>query len=94
MCSFFPIAGGHCGFDSKDKTKSVEMIPLLSCNANISRHKSAFSITEIENEVELLLARASIFALPKMWKSGPYVRSMVLTWASAGSAVPLSVLYQ
>ena len=65
MCSFFTVVGGRCGFDSKDRAKSVEMVPLLSCNAGISRHKSAFSITGIENEVELLLAIASFFVLPQ-----------------------------
>ena len=61
-CSFLPIVGGHCGSDTKDRTRLAEMVPLLSCNRDISRHKSLFSITGIENEGELLLARASIFA--------------------------------
>ena len=43
-CSFLAIVGGHCGSDTKDRTGSVEMVPLLSCNRDISRHKSFFSI--------------------------------------------------
>ena len=64
-CSFLVIVGGHCGSDTKDRTGSVEMVPLLSCNRDISRHKSFFSIIGLENEAELLLARASIFASPR-----------------------------
>ena len=30
-CSFLAIVGGHCGSDTKDRTGSVEMVPLLSC---------------------------------------------------------------
>ena len=62
-CSFLAIVGGHCGSDTKDRTGSVEMVPLLSCNQDISRHMSFFSIIGIENKAELLLERASIFAL-------------------------------
>ena len=97
MCSFFTIVGGRCGFDSKDRTKSVEMVPLLSCNADISRHKSAFSITGIENEVELLLARASIFVLPQnveSWTICPQHRaSLGVSWkrSSAKCSVPVNL---
>ena len=83
VCSFFTTVGGRYGFDSKDRTKSVEIVPLLSCNADISRHKSAFSITG-ENEVELLLARASIFVLPQnveSWTICPQHRaSLGVSW--------------
>ena len=94
MCSFFTIVGGRCGFDSKDRTKSVEIVPLLSCNVDISRHISAFSITGIENEAELLLARASIFVLPQnveSWTICPQHRaSLGVSWKRSS----LNVLYQ
>ncbi|KAL9976163.1 hypothetical protein ACROYT_G013422 [Oculina patagonica] len=61
-CSFLAIVGGRCGYDSKDRTKSVEIVPLLTCHRDISGHKSTFFIIGIEDEVELLLARATIFA--------------------------------
>jgi len=64
-CSFLAIVRGHCGSDMKDRTGSVEMVPLLSCNRDILRHESLFSIIGMENEAELLLARASIFAPPQ-----------------------------
>ena len=64
-CSFLAIVGDHCGHDSKDRSKSEDCLPILSCDRDISSNKSAFSIVGIENEVELLLARASIFSLPR-----------------------------
>ena len=97
MCSFFTTVGGRCGFDSKDRTKSVEIVPLLSCNADISRHKSAFSITRIENEVELLLARASIFVLlqnVESWTICPqHCASLGVSWSrsSAKCSVPVNL---
>ena len=97
MCSFLPIVGGHCGSDKKDRTGSVEMIPLLSCNRDISRHKSCFSITGIENEAELLLARASIFAPPQnveTWIICPQHRaSLSVGWkhSSFKCSIPVSL---
>ena len=65
-CSFLAIVGDHCGHrDSKDRSKSEDCLSILSCDRDISSHKSAFSIVGIENEVELLLVRASIFSLPR-----------------------------
>ena len=44
------------------------MVPLLSCNRDISRHKSFFSIIGIENEAELLLASVNLCTTPKCRK--------------------------
>ena len=64
-CSFQEIVGGKCGFSSKDKEKSVKLIPLLNCTSNVDRHKSALAFTDVQNEVELILARARLFSLPQ-----------------------------
>ena len=64
-CSFLAIVAVQCGYDSKDRTKSVEIVSLLTCQRDISGHKSAFSFIGIEDEIELLLARATIFAPPR-----------------------------
>ena len=64
-CSFQEIVGGKCGFSSKDKEKSVKLIPLLNCTSNIDKHKSALAFTDVQNEVELILARARLFSRPQ-----------------------------
>lgn len=94
-CSFLAIVGGHCGFDAKDRTRSVELVSLLSCNRDISRHKSAFSIIGIESEVELLLARASIFAPPRNvenWTICPQHRaSLGVSWKRSSDKCSIPV---
>ena len=49
VCSFQEIVGGHCGFQTKDRSKSVEVLPLLQCKRNIGAHKSARALTGVEN---------------------------------------------
>ena len=96
-CSFLAIVGGHCGYDSKDRTKSVQIVPLLTCHRDISGHKSAFSIIGIEGEVELLLARVTIFAPPQNienWTICPQHRtSLGVSWkrSSTKCAIPVSL---
>ena len=63
-CSFLAIVGGKCGHENKDRMKSIECVSLLSCKRDITAHKSAFSFSGVENEVELILARSSIFSHP------------------------------
>ena len=65
VCSFQEIVGGYCGFQTKDRSKSVEVIPLLQCKRSIGAHKSALASTCVENEVDLILSRASMFAPPR-----------------------------
>ena len=60
-CSFNRIVGGNCSYDPKHRKKSTEILPLQSCKRDITGHKSLWSIPDVENEVELILARASIF---------------------------------
>lgn len=64
-CSFQKIVNGKCGFSSKDKEKSVKLIPLLNCTNNIDKHKSALAFTDVQNEVDLILARARLFLRPQ-----------------------------
>ena len=95
-CSFFAIVGSQCGADTKDRTKSLEKVPLLSCNRDITAHKSALSIVGVENEIDLLLARASIYAPPKNienWTICPQHRaSLGVSWKRSSSkcAIPAS----
>ena len=63
-CSFLAITGGRCGSESKHRSRSVDCVPLLSCKRDISAHKSAFTLSDFDNEVYLILSRASIFSTP------------------------------
>ena len=96
-CSFLAIVGGHCGYDSKDRTKSVEIVPLLTCHRDISGHKSAFSILGIKDEVELLLARATIFVPPRNIENwticSQHRASISVSWkrSSTKCAIPVSL---
>lgn len=63
-CSFKDIVGGVCGIDPRDRNKKKAVIPVISCGSDISGHMKAFRIPDIHIEVELILARSSIFSEP------------------------------
>jgi hypothetical protein len=54
-CSFKSIVGGICGFDLRDRKQSTEIIPLITCTKDISKHKTTYNFSGIENEIELIL---------------------------------------
>ena len=64
-CSFQSYIGPVCTCARIDKTKSTEIIPLLSCTMarNISKHKKVFGFSDVADEVELLMARVNLFVL-------------------------------
>ena len=62
-CSFRKLVGVNCGLNSRNPNES-NVVPLLSCKKDISGYKMCFGINDIDSEVELILARASIFSLP------------------------------
>ena len=71
-CSFEAIVGGSCGVKRTDKgktrsDKTVEriIVPLLSCDKDITTHKSLFSFCEPSDEVDLILCRSALFSRPK-----------------------------
>lgn len=63
-CSFYTLAGGHCTYDRRDRNHTTEIVPLLSCTRDISAHKSLWGFQDVNNEVDLILARTSIFERP------------------------------
>ena len=65
VCSFREILGSQCGFHPKDRSQTVDVIPLLYCTRPIDGHKSALAFTGVENEVDLILSRASVFSPPR-----------------------------
>ena len=65
-CSFQRLVGGQCGQDPRS-TKVQDLVPLLTCNKDISRHKSSLGLmtgSGVDTEVELILAMSSIFSFP------------------------------
>ena len=88
-CSFQEIVDGKCGFSSKDKEKSVKLIPLLNCTSNVDRRKSALAFTEVQNEVELILARARLFHFRKTLINSRYVLNIGRHLVLAGNATQL-----
>ena len=63
--SFREILGSQCGFHPKDRSQTVDVIPLLCCTRPIDGHESALAFTGVENEVDLILSRASVFSPPR-----------------------------
>ena len=35
------LVGGVCDYDTKDRKRSTELVPLLSCDPDFSNHKSS-----------------------------------------------------
>jgi len=64
-CSFFAITGGQCGYDRRDRSKSVKCVSLISCERDITGHKSSLAIHDVDNEIDLILARSSIYSRPR-----------------------------
>ena len=65
-CSFQRLAGGQCSQDKRRraKEKSALILPLLSCGKSISAHTQSVGVSDVESEINLIFARASIFTAP------------------------------
>lgn len=61
VCSFKSIVGTGCGFDKKDRKRSTEIIPLILCKKDISKHSSALGFGGPQDEIDLILCRANRF---------------------------------
>jgi hypothetical protein len=72
-CSFKTVVGSSCGFDPKDRKRQTESVPLLSCAKDITKHLSALSFSGPQNEIDLILSRASLFG-----KSDESIKSMTI----------------
>ena len=59
LSSFF--VGGICGYNTRDRKRETEILPLLSYTKNIASHKSAFKFTGPEDEIDLILCQPSMF---------------------------------
>ena len=75
-CSFEKRVGGICSSDKRYKQELV--VPSVSCERDISRHISSVGVNDVQSEVELILARASVFSYPSdisTWTICPAHRS-------------------
>ena len=60
-CSLKSLVGSSCGFGAKDRNRQTQIIPLLSCTKNISKHLMTLSFSGPQNEKDLILSRAASF---------------------------------
>ena len=75
-CFFKQRVGGICSSDKRYERELV--VPLVSCEKDISRHISSARVNDVMSEVALILARASIFSCPSdiaTWTFCPAHRS-------------------
>ena len=64
-CSFKSLVGGHCSWNQRDRSQSIEIVPLLSCSKDITQHKSLWQFQDVKSEVDLILAHAAMFTMPE-----------------------------
>ena len=62
-CSFKPLVGTPCSFDTRDKHRSTEIVPLSLCNKDVTGHRSTWSFSGIESKTDLILACVGIFSV-------------------------------
>ena len=65
-CSFKRLVGRQYTQDkrSRAKEKSALILPLLSCRKSISADAKSVGVINVKSEIDLILARASIFTAP------------------------------
>ena len=76
------LVGGQCSFDRRDRSQSIEIVPLLSCSKDIRRQ-----FKYVKSEVDLILARAAMFTVPKcQYLDDLSITSFIrLTWLDNGN---------
>ena len=62
--SFNSIIGGMCEFDTRDRRKETQIIPLFACSKAISNHTASLGFSGPMDEVDLILSRAAVFTQP------------------------------
>ena len=75
-CSFQKLVGGICAPDKR--CEGAVVVPISSCEKVISGHTRSLGISDVYSEVDLILARASIFSIPhdiSTWTICPAHRS-------------------
>ena len=76
ICSFQKLVGGVCASDKR--YEGAVVLPVSSCERDISGHTRSIGISDVHTEFEQSLARASVFSLPRdisTWTICPAHRS-------------------
>lgn len=76
ICSFRKLVGGVCASDKR--YEGAVVVPLSSCDRDVLGHARSVEINDVHSEVELILARSSVFSLPSdisTWTICPAHRS-------------------
>ena len=65
---FSKTSWGYCSQDRRSRVaeKGSVILPLRSCEKDISAHKLAVGVNDVESEVDIILARASTFTIPSV----------------------------
>ena len=90
-CRFQKLVGGVCASDKR--YEGAVIVPLSSCQKDILGHTRSVGVSDISPEIELILARASIFSPPRdisSWTICPSHRSSL---ALAGVEVLIDAEY-
>ena len=64
-CSFKSVVGGPCTFDRKDRKGDTQVIPLLSCQKDVSGHLSTCKFSGPENVECLNLGQGMVEGKPR-----------------------------
>ena len=80
------------GIRSSDKRCEREVVvPLVSCERDICRHIRSIGENAVQSEVELILARASVFPLQAISQHGPFALHIAPLWGLAGAGEQIDV---
>ena len=63
-CSDKSLVGGICEFDTRDRKKETQIIPLLAGSKDIFNHMASLGFSGPKDEVDLILSRVEIFTHP------------------------------
>ena len=90
-CCFQKLVGGVCASDKR--YEGAVVVPLSSCQKYILGHTRSVGVSDINSEVELILARASIFSPPRdisSWTICPSHRSSLgIGWRRGAHRCPV-----
>ena len=97
-CSFHRLVGGQYGNDPwpRGMKKNDNFVPLLLCKKEILELKRSLGLTaasEVDTEVNLILARSFIFTCPQIFLTWTYAPHSAIYWELVGAEVQRVVVF-